>query len=55
LQRAVRITNITTQVLNSPEETNSLRPSWLIGDFDHIENRKQGLTPTMPLDFGHPG
>jgi len=47
LHRAVRITNITTQVLNSPEETNSLRSSWLTGDFNHIENRKQGLTPTM--------
>ncbi len=53
--RAVRITNITTQVLSSPEETNSLRPSWLTGDFNHIENRKQGLTPTMlpltPMEF----
>jgi len=38
---------ITTQVLISPEETNSLRPSWLTGEFKHIENRKQGSIPTM--------
>ena len=38
---------ITSQVLISPEETNSLRPSWLTGDFNHIENRKQGLTPRV--------
>jgi len=31
----VRTINITRRVLNSPEATNSLRPSWLTGDFEH--------------------
>jgi len=39
-------TIITRRVLVSPEATNSLRSLWLTGDFNHIENRKQGLTPT---------
>jgi len=53
LHRAVRTIYITTQVIISPEETNSLRPSWRTGDFNHIENRKQGLTPPSfpPTEF----
>jgi len=53
LHRAIRTIYITTQVIISPEETNSLRPSWRTGDFKHIENRKQGLTPTSfpPNEF----
>ena len=55
LHRTVRTIYITTQVLISPEETNSLRPSWLTGDLNHIENRKQGFTPTMfPIRFMRP-
>jgi len=39
----------TRRVLISPEGSNRLRSLWLTGDNNHLENRKQGLTPTMLL------
>ena len=46
--RAVRTINITRRVLVSQEDANRLRSSWLTGEFNHIENRKQGLTRMAP-------
>ena len=44
--RVVRTINITRPVLISPEETNSLRPSWLTGDLEHSALRCSHLTRT---------